>query len=154
MGRSLIVSSSATPVITASSYTTGKALGGLLTFTGIAAFGWTKLLTAVITDLANQKIAMDLMLFNQTFTATADTSTIAISGADVVKAVGVISFVAGDYISAAASTNAIATKYNLQLGAIAALDQNLYGQLVIRGSATYASISDIKVTLTAQLDQG
>lgn len=146
-----IVSVSQTPTITAGAYTTGKALGGLLTFAGVADVGYGKILTATISDKANQKIAMDLLLFNQTFTATADAGTIAISSADLVNMVGVITFVAGDYISTAASTNAIATKYNLNFGTVSASLGSLFGQLVIRGSATYASTSDIKVSLISEV---
>jgi hypothetical protein len=149
---SLIIASS-TPTITAGAYTTGKALGGLLTFTGVAAGGTGLLKSIAVMDKANQKIAVDLLLFNQSFTATTDGSTIAISSADLLNMVGVITLVAGDYVSAAASTNAIATKYNIDL-ACDSLDNNLYGQLVIRGSATYASTSDIKVKVCVDALKG
>lgn len=148
-----IIFGSSTPTITAGAYTTGKALGGLLTFTGVSAGGTGLIRSVSLTDKANQKIAIDILLFNQSFTATADGSTIAISAADLVNMVGVISLAAGDYISAAASTNAIATKYNINL-ACNSSDNNLYGQLVIRGSATYASTSDIKVNIAVDALKG
>lgn len=151
MARNLIVKAQGTPTIQAASYVTGNAIGGLLTFSNAANGGFAKLLSAVVLDKANQKIACDLLLFSQTFTATSDKSAIAISAADLANMIGVISFSTGDWVSAAASTNAIATKYNLNLAAIGAIDNNLYGQLVARGSATYVSTSDITVKVFSEV---
>lgn len=150
MARTSIVR--VTPTITAGSYTTGKALGGLLTFTNLFSGMGATIINACISDKANQKIAVDLLLFDQSITATADAATLAISTSDQLKAIGHISFVAGDYITV--GTGAIATKGNLWLAARTAVDNNIYGQLVIRGSATYVSTSDIQVSLVSQDDRG
>lgn len=139
-----------TPTITAGAYTSGKALGGLLTFTDLVPGGFSKLLNLAITDKGNQKSAVDLMLFNQTFTPTADAATLAISSADLLNCLGVISIAQADYVSLAASTNAIATKLQA-MGLIGASNNNIYGQLVSRGTPTYVSTSDIQVRMTVEV---
>jgi hypothetical protein len=144
---------SATPTITASSaYTSGNALGGLLTFSGIGMTDQMTLAKVMIFDKANQKAATDLLLFNQTFTATADKSAIAISNTDLLNMVGHVNLVAGDY--ATVGTGAIATHtFNSGLPILLGADPNmkLYGQLVTRGTPTYASTSDIIVKLNFEV---
>jgi hypothetical protein len=150
MARQTVASQ--TPTITASSaYASGNALGGKLTFANLLTGGATRIISAQIVDKIGQKIACDLVLFNQDFTATADKSALAISAADALNAVGVVSFVAGDYASV--GTPAVATKSNINLVAHGStnLDNNLYGQLVTRGTPTYTSTSDITVKLEVEL---
>lgn len=145
--RELILPAQATPTITAGAYTSGKALGGLLTFSDIGLAGFGTLLSVAILDKGNQKAAIDLLLFNQSFTATANGSTIAISAGDFANMIGIVSVATADYVTVGNSANAIATKANVILPIIAGADNNIYGQLVCRGTPTYASTSDITVKL-------
>jgi hypothetical protein len=64
-----------------------------------------------------------------------------------------VSIVTGDYVSEAAAANAVATKQLTNLPLIAAGDNNLYAQLVVRGTPTYASTSDITVKIVVELNR-
>ena len=112
--------------------------------------------TPVITDKAQQNSAIDLLLFNQLFTATANKSAIAINSADMQNCFGVLSFTTGMYANLAASTNSVATYSGvLPLGYDLSAQTTtiaIYGQLVCRGTPTYASASDIQVALHLLLD--
>lgn len=151
--RIQLITVSQTPTITAGAYTTGKALGGLLTFSDLVTGGYSKLISAVLLDKGNQKAAIDLLLFNQTFTPTADAATIAISAADFANMIGIISFAAADYATVGSSANAIATEKNLNLPLLGSVNNNVYGQLVVRGSVTYASTSDVTVKLCSEISR-
>jgi hypothetical protein len=138
-----------TPTITASSaYTTGNALGGLLTFADATRWGSAFLRTVVVLDRSNQKSAVDLLLFNQTLASTqTDKTAIAIGAADSLNCIGSISLVTGDYVSISSSI-AVATKNGLIYPLVAGGSQNnLYGQLVVRGTPTYTASSAIQIKL-------
>lgn len=138
----LLINVSVTPTITASSaYSTGNALGGLLTLAKGANYGASTLRSLEIVDKAGQKAAIDVCFFRQSFTATADKSALAISTADSLNSAGTVSVATGDYVSL--GTPAVATKANLWLVMTSDLDNNLYAQLVVRGTPTYASTADI-----------
>lgn len=139
-----------TPTITASSaYVSGNALGGLLTFADILRYGSANLRAIILTDKANQKAAIDLLLFNQSFTATANKSAIAISTSDALNLIGRISIGTSAYTTI--GTGAEATVSGLIHPVIGSSGANtLYGQLVVRGTPTYASTSDIQVRLVLE----
>ncbi len=153
-----------TPVVTAGAYSANDALGGLLVFKDALLPGLVQtgvILTVTLLDAASQDAATDLVLFNQTFTATADNAAFAPSDADLLNCLGVISIAAGDY--ATFSGNSIATVRNAGFGAksvdtigaqtgTSTGDGNLYGQLVTRATPTYAATSDISVTITVLQD--
>lgn len=144
----MIVSVAQTPTITASSaYASGNAIGGLLTFAGVS--GKCKILSVNIIDAADQKAAMDLVLFKATFTPTTDKSAISISDADALNFAAGVSIVAGDYIDIGAG--AVASKSLGFLAHTNASGTNLYGQLISRGTPTYGATSDLKVVLTVEL---
>lgn len=147
-----IISVSATPTISAALYASGNALGGMLTFTGAANGGQANIIGVTVTDKSGQSSAMDLVLFNQSFTPTADKSAINISSADLVNCIGSVNVPSAHYKSV--GTGSVCTVSNVQLGAVAATDNNLYGQLVCRGTPTYVSTSDLKVTVTLELSRG
>ena len=66
---------SATPTITAAgAYTAGDALGGLITFAKAAdkTFGSGNMISITVIDNDKESAALELHLFNQTFTASAD----------------------------------------------------------------------------------
>jgi hypothetical protein len=155
MARYLLVNAVATPVITASSaYASGNALGGLLTFKGLTNAGFGKLISAVLTDKGNQKSAIDLLLFNKALgTTQTDKTAIAIASGDLLNLIGRISFPSASYTTIGNSSNAECTLSNLQLAMIAnalTASNDVYGQLVCRGTPTYASTSDIQVALSAE----
>lgn len=144
------VTASQTPTITAGAYTALDAVGGLLTFTGMARqSGGTVLIhTVTVTDLADVKAALTLVLFDRTFTATSDNAAFDPSDADLLNIVGIVPIAASDY--ADFNDNAAAVRGNL--GIVATLDgTSLFGQLFLpAGSApTYASTSDLTVKVAA-----
>ena len=83
---------SVTPVITAGGYTTGDALGGLMEFKEAVARagGSGSIKNIIISDAAGQSANIDVIIFNQSFTATADNAAINISAADVKNIVGIL----------------------------------------------------------------
>lgn len=144
------VTATQTPTITAGAYTALDAVGGLLTFTEMARqSGGTVLIhTITITDLADVKAALTLVLFDRTFTATSDNAAFDVADADLPNIVGIVPFAASDY--ADFNDNAAAVRGNL--GIVATLNgTSLFGQLFLpAGSApTYASTSDLTVKVAA-----
>lgn len=141
-----------TPTVTAGAYSANNAVGGLLTFTS-RMFTPNKtgvLLSISIVDAASQNAALELVLFDRSFTATADNDAFAPSDADLANCLGVIPIAAGDYYTF--SSNSVATIRSVGLGVKSAGtthgDLAIYGQLVTRGTPTYATTSDIDVVLT------
>lgn len=139
-----------TPTITAGAYSTGDAVGGLLTFTDILeGLGKSGLIhTVSIVDKAAQLAQLELVLFDQSFTAAADNAAFDPSDADLANCIGVVPIYATDYFNF--TDNAIAVVRNVGLVVDlqqSSTDHNLYGQLVVRGTPTYASTSDIIVKL-------
>jgi len=140
-----------TPTVTVGAYAANDAVGGLLTFvdagpnalsggsnSGVYVDG------AVLTDLAKQDIQLDLVLFNQSFTATADNAAFDISDTDMLNVVGVINFVS--YTDANDSSFCAVRGLNIPV-LIENASGALYGQLVTRGAPTYAATTDIQVRL-------
>ncbi len=141
---------SQTPTITAGAYSAGDAVGGLLTFANMArASGGTIMVhTVIITDLADVKAALTLVLFDRTFTATSDNAAFDPSDADLLNIVGIVPFTASDY----GDFNDNAAAVRGSLGIVATLNgTSLFGQLYLpAGSApTYASTSDLTVKVSA-----
>ena len=156
-GRTLVVATgnklniALTPTITAGAYTAGDALGGLLTFGGAAAVaaGRGTITKVVIVDDDNELQPIDLVLFNQTFTPTADNDPFAPSEADLENCIGHISIAATDYASF--SANAVATKRNVGFD-YTVNGTSLFGQMVIRDVGGYAATDDLTVKITVILD--
>jgi hypothetical protein len=143
-----------TPTITAGAYTAGDALGGLLTFAGAARLaGGRGMITKVtIVDDALQSAPIDLVLFDRTFTATADNAPFDPSDADMQNCLGFIPVANTDY--AEFTDNGVATKASgLQMPfefQLAPGVTSLFGQLVIRVGDTYAATDDITVKVTVR----
>ena len=134
-----------TPTITAASaYASGNAVGGLLTFANAARSSGkgTTITGMVITDTSMQDVATELWLFDQTFTAMTDKTAWAPSAADLLHCVGVLT--SGAYANG--SANSVSTRYGAALSAVPAAT-SLYGQLVTRGTPTYAAASALQVRL-------
>jgi hypothetical protein len=148
-----------TPTITASSaYASGNALGGLLTITNAAlqGQGTSTIQSITLTDIDNQKSAIDLYLSEVTFTATTDKTAFALSAADVLNSAGWVSIAASDYITFGA--RAVANQKNIGLSfdlnqyatstyGAAIQPTTLYGQLVCRGTPTYTTTTSLRLKI-------
>jgi len=143
-----------TPAITAGAYTAGDALGGLLTFASVvrSAGGCGEIVKVTIIDNAKQSAPIDLVLFDRTFTPTADNAAFDPSDADLQNCLGYISVAATDYSEF--NDNGVATKASgLQMPfeyELAAGGSSLFGQMVIRIGDTYAATNDITVKITVR----
>jgi len=143
----------ATPTITAGAYAANDAVGGKLTFTLLEA-NYPERSTGIIqgvtiTDKAGQNAALDLILFQSDFTPTADNAPFDPSDADLLNLAGAIKILSSDYLAFADNSAAIRGALALPFSATTRF---LYGQLVARGTPTYASTSDLTVILTVLAD--
>ena len=138
----------ATPTITAGLYSIGDAVGGLLTFTnatrGPGLNGEVK--TLVIVDRGEQNAACDLVLFDRTFTPTADNARFDPSDADLANVIGMIRVLPEHYTRFVDNSMAMILPVGLYF--TSAVNANIYGQLVVRGIPTYSSTGDLTVRLT------
>jgi hypothetical protein len=147
-----IVKAVGTPTVTSgSAYATGQAIGSTVALPKACDFGFGTILNLALVDKSNQKAAIDILIFNQPLaTPPVDKTAVAITAADAVNLVGHIALVGSDYSDL--GSNAVATKYNLWMAASGGVDNNLYVQLISRGSPTFTSTSAIQVSLTSQVD--
>jgi len=145
---------SVTPTITAGAYTAGDAFGGLLTFASVvrSAGGSGEILKVTIVDNAKQSAPIDLVLFDRTFTPTADNAVFDPTDADLANCLGFIGIENTDY--AEFSDNCVATKasgqqmpfaYDLAAGGSA-----LFGQMAIRVGDTFVAVNDVTIKLTVR----
>ena len=133
------------PTITAGAYSANDAVGGLLTFENAALVsGAGGFVTDMqIIDDAGQDAELELWLFDQTFTAMADNAAWAPSEADLENLIAIITTADGAWC--AAGTPSVARVECLQRYELAAT--SLFGQLVTRGTPTYAATDDITVKI-------
>ena len=144
------------PTVTAGAYSAGDAVGGLLVFRNVSFEGGgrsrrtspkgsaTILDSVVIVDRASQDVQLDLVLFSEEFTPTADNGAFDPSDADLLNCIGVVKV--SDY--SAFNDNSIATKSAIGLPIhLTNASGNLFGQLVTRGTPTYVAITDIAVRI-------
>ena len=136
---------SQTPTVTAGAYAAGDAVGGLLTFANAARYsGYGGVIKdLIILDDAGQDTEMELWLFDRTFTAMVDNAPWAPSEADLRNLVAVVS--TGDGAWFAAGTPSVARVECSQRYDCAAT--SLFGQLVTRGTPTFAATDDISVKI-------
>lgn len=152
--RQSIVSVAVTPTISTTIYAAGDAVGGLLTFANAArTTGFPIRITDVVIIDRDQELApFDLVLFDRTFTATADNAVFAPSDADMANCVGVIEIVANDYHNF--STNAVAHWPETTAGnrglSVVLNGTDLFGQLVARSTPTYTATSDLTVKVIVE----
>ena len=138
------VTVSQTPAVTAGAYLAGDTVGGLLTFALAArvAGGGGAVLSALMVDDAGQDAALELWLFNQTFGAVADNAPWAPAEADLENLIGVIYSTDGAWAAAGTpsvnSIKAIGLRYDLT-------GTSMFGQLVTRGTPTFAAVDDVTV---------
>ena len=139
------ISISQTPTVTAGAYIANDAVGGLLTFALAARIsgGGGVVKDVIILDDAGQDAELELWLFNATFTAMADNAAWAPSEADLRKLVGVVTTANGAYFPAGTPSVAlveVSQRYDL-------VGTSLFGQLVTRGTPTYAATDDVTVII-------
>jgi len=139
-----------TPTITAGAYTAGDAVGGLLTFPAMFMAGQHSgiLQTVAIIDDAQQSVELELHLFNQSFTPTADNGAFDPTDDDLENYLGYVTIAASDYASF--TDNSAASVNNIGLVVEAAdpsTSKALFGQLVTRGTPTYAATDDLTVRI-------
>lgn len=143
-----------TPTITAQAYTAVKLLGGLLT---IPADHDGLIEGVVITDKAKQSSAIDVIIFKSLPTGTfTDGATLDLTAADLLLVQGHIKVVAGDY--SIFNSNSVACTRITGLPFVAGTSgqnaaRNLFACLACRGTPTYASTSDIQLSLLVSVDQ-
>jgi len=139
----------ATPTVTAGAYSSGDAVGGLLEFENVcSAFQPdAEIVGAILIDKGNQAVLLHLVLFDRTFTATADNAAFDPTDADLANVIGMIHFVAADY--EAFTDNAICHVESAQSDHVVLVDggTSLFGQLFAESTPTYASTSDLTIKL-------
>ena len=136
---------SQTPTVTAGAYTAGDVVGGLLTFANSARFsgGGGIIKDLIILDDAGQDVALELWLFKETFTAIADNGAWAPAEADLHNLIAIIATSDGAYFAAGTPTAyrvETSQRYDLT-------GTSLFGQLVTRGTPTYAATDDVTLVL-------
>ena len=139
------------PTITAGAYSAKDAVGGLLTFANAArAAGGTGIIHSLtLADKADAKAVLELWLFDRTFAAVADNAAFDPTDAELLTCVGVIPIAAADYFSAADNGAACVRNINLQY-MLKSDGTALFGQLKCIATPTYASTSDLSVTLAIE----
>jgi len=158
----LVRTISVTPVVTAAgAYQAGDAVGGLMTFTQAAHkdVGSGAIKAVILIDNDKEDDAMELHIFNQTFTPTADNAAFDPTDADLANYAGGVIITA-----AAASTGTHSTGYlNLTDNSVSTTQvdipfnlvtggTSLFAQLVTRGTPTYTAVTDITVKLVIVQD--
>ncbi len=136
---------SQTPTVTAGAYSAGDAVGGLLTFANAARSSGDGgvIKDVLILDDAGQDAELELWLFNAPFTPMADNAAWAPSEADLRKLVAIVSTADGAWFAAGTPSAArveCSQRYDCAT-------TSLFGQLVTRGTPTYAATDDITVVL-------
>jgi len=134
-----------TPTVTAGAYSAGDAVGGLLTFANAARVSTLGgvIKNVLIIDDAGQDAEMELWLFDVTFTAMADNAAWAPSQADLRNLICVVPSSDGAWYAAgtpSACDVECARRYDLE-------GTSMFGQLVTRGTPTFAATDDVTVSI-------
>lgn len=144
---------SVTPTVTASSaYTAKDSVGGLMTFSNVSCLGRTKgrVNSVMISDKADQSVEYDVVLFKSSPAGTVtNKSAFDPADADLALMLPVINLRTQDHFSW--NDNGISSISSLSSGAVSSsgdgLPGTIYAAIVTRGTPTYASTSDITLTL-------
>jgi len=144
-----------TPTITAGAYSAADAVGGMLTFAdaGAGYQGDIRITKVVVIDDAKQAAILDLWLYSEEFTPTADNAAFSPSDEDNQHCVGVVHVVAADYGSG--DDNSVAhvevdlpvTLSGVSAGSGGLYGTSLYGQLTCVGTPTFAATDDLTIVL-------
>jgi len=138
-----------TPAITAGAYAAGDVVGGLLTFINAAlAIGRGGYIVKVlITDNAGQAVPYELHLFDRTFAAMADNAAWSPSDANMLNWEGYVDIAATDQAAGAANSGAAKSTGLRCPFPYYCVGTSLFGQLVIRGTPTYAATDNIRIKI-------
>ena len=142
---------SQTPTVVTDAYTAADAVGGLLTFANAARVtgGGGVIQSVIFLDDAGQDVDLELWLFDQTFTAIADADEFDISQADMRNLVAIVPSADGAWYAtgteSACPVQKVAAPYNC-------LGTSLFGQLVTRGTPTFAAADDVTVIIQLMQD--
>lgn len=136
-----------TPTITAGAYSASDAVGGKLTFANAARVSGGKgvINSMIVVDDDNEKASLELWLYNQDFTPTADNSPFDPSDTDNENLVGVIPIYTSDYFSA--NDNAVGVVRGIGLEFQLVSTTSLYGQLKCVATPTYSATTDLTIKL-------
>ena len=134
------------PTVTGA-YTSGDACGGKLTFANAVrkTSGAGTIEAVIVVDDGGQGTAAEIVLFNQDFTATNDNAAFTPTDADLENCLGYVPVAAADF--KAFADNSLATVRSVGLPFVLSGSTSLYGQMVTRGTPTYASSSDLTIKL-------
>lgn len=149
--RRKLVRVQVTPVVDTAVNAAKDNLGGLLTFANAvrASGGTGQIRSLVVKDLAQQMAAMDLVLFSATIAAPTTNAVFDPTDAELDTCLGRIPVATGDW--ADFNGNSVATVRDIGLDLTLA-GTSLFGALVSRGTPTYATASDLVVTLVIAQD--
>lgn len=135
-----------TPTVTASAYTAGNVVGGLLHFSNVFGPSFTGTLTDILVKSKSvQTTGYKLYLFSQnpSNSTWTDKTAPAINAADLPYLLGVWTLGSSDSGLGTETTNQL----DNAASAIHSMNQDLYGVLVCVSTPTYASTSDITVSV-------
>lgn len=129
------------PTIAIAAYAAGQCIGGLIGFPNLAQANNDEFLLQVaeLSDAANQKAAIDLLLFdgipaNSTFN---DAAAAALAAQDLPLHIDTISFQAANYISG--GSTAVCSLRGLEIPIMLPSVATLYAALICRGTPTYTA---------------
>jgi hypothetical protein len=144
-----VVSSQVTLTHDDDAYSANDVIGGLLTFSMTSPSGCGILNKVKITDKDNEGAALDLYLFDEAPATIADDAAAAFVIADLDKLVCKVEFAAADYETVNSLKFAIKDEASEGVNVAYETDSkgNLYGYLVCTATPTYATTSDLKITL-------
>jgi len=151
-----VVEVTVTPTISAAGiYAAGDALGGRLDFAGVirAAGARAGVITKVVITDDDQELApIDIVFFNQAFTATANNAPFDPSDADLQNCIGFVDIAVTDYAdfvdnSVAAKSSGLRMPFPFVL---APGSTTLCAQMVVRATPTYTATDDLTVKITVE----
>ena len=133
------------PVVTAGAYSAGDAVGTIIPFANAARVsgGGGVLKQVTIIDDAGQDAELELWLFSESFTAIADNAAFAPAEAELEKLICIVSTTDGTWRAAgtpSAVVVEVAQRYDLT-------GTSMFGQLVTRGTPTFAAVDDVTVKI-------
>lgn len=138
---------SATPTVTASSaYSSGNCVGTSQTLTNACrtSGGAVTLAGIVITDKANQKAALTILILDAAPGGTYTDKSSPTLATDLGKVVAHVTVAASDYVTVGSDSKAVASLANLNRVCINnESGRNLYAVVLATGTPTYASTSDL-----------
>ena len=132
-------------------YASGDALGNKFTIIDAVSRrdGVGKIQSITLSDQADQGASVDIVLFEDDFSESLDNAPVSYPDEDLEKCIGTLTVATTDYKDL--GNGRIATIRNLELLFKCTGSKNLYGQLVSRGTPTYASDS---LQLKIGIEQG